>query len=75
MMAGAFGDAYGSGSKSEEALGSGADQMCVRVYGFSRYVLDNIGLEQDRFSADVQIKKAETLVDQIVEPVRILICM
>ena len=75
MMAGAFGDGYGSGSKSEEAIGCGADQLCVRVYGFSRYVLDNIGLEQDRFSADVQIKKAETLVDQTVEPVRILICM
>ena len=75
MMAGAFGDGNGSSSKPKEALGCGADQLCVRVYGFFRDVLDNIGFEQDRFSRNVQIKKAETLLDQIVEPVRILICM
>ena len=75
MMPWAFGDGYGSGSQPEEGFGCGADQLRVRVHRFSWNVFDNVGLEQDRFSADVQIEEPESLVDQFVEFVRVLVCM
>lgn len=75
MMSWSFADGHGGRVESEKGFGRGADELRVGVYRPTRNVFDDVGLQQNRFAAHVQIEEAESLVDEFVEFVRVLISM
>ena len=75
MMPWSFADGNGGRSESEEGFGRGTDELRIGVHRFSWNVFDDVGFQQNRFSADVQIEEPESLIDEFVEFVRVLVCM
>jgi hypothetical protein len=69
-----FADGHRRRIETEESVCSGADELSVGVDGFPRGVFDDVGFEQNRFSADVQIEEPECFVDELIEFVRVLFC-
>jgi hypothetical protein len=54
-----------------ESFSCSADQLRLGVHRSSGNVFNDIGLENNRIAADVQIEKAKSLVDELVEFVRV----
>ena len=73
MMPGALSNGNGSGSQAQERFGRGADQLSVSIHRFPGDVLHQVGLEKDRFPANVQIEEPEALINQLVEFVGVLV--
>ena len=61
MMPRAFADDYRSCVKPEERFGGGADQLSIRVYGFPGDVCNDVGFEQNRLSADIEVEEPQYL--------------
>jgi hypothetical protein len=61
--------------QSDEGFGSGTDELSVGVDGSFRDVFDDVGFEQNGFPADVQIEEPKPVVDELIEFVRVLVCV
>ena len=75
MMSWPFADGYRGRIESEEGFGGGPDELRIGVYRPSGNVFDDVRFEQNRFSSDVQIEEPESVVDEFVEFVRVLVGM
>src|SRR2546429_750946 len=75
MMPWAFPNRYRGGAEAEEGFGRGADELRIGVNWFSRDAFNNIGFKENRFSADVEMEEPKTVKHQLIEFVRILICI
>ena len=73
MMAGAFSNSNGSGTKPQKSFRHSADQMSVSIHGSAGDVLHQVGLEQDGFPANVQIERPDSVINQLVEFVGVLV--
>ena len=73
VMTGAFSDGYGSGSQPQKRFGRAADQLRVSIHGSAEDVLHQVGLEQDGFPANVQIERPDSVINQLVEFVGVLV--
>ena len=71
VMPRTFADGDRRGIQPQESLSGRSDKLRLRVHRPSGNVFDDIGLEKNRFAADVQIEEAESLVDECVEFVRV----
>src|SRR5262249_2369625 len=71
MMARPFSHGDRSCVTTQESFSRSANQLRVGVYWSTGNVFDDIGLEKNRFAADIQIEKADSPVDELVEFVRV----
>src|ERR1051326_6541768 len=70
LMARAFADHYGCGIEPKESFRGGAYELCISVYRLFGNEFNDVGLQQNGFSADVQIEKSDSPIYEIVEFVR-----
>lgn len=73
MMPWTFADCDGSSVEAEEGFGCGTDELGIGIHRFSWNVFNHVGLQENRFSADVHIEELKSFVDEFVKFVRVLV--
>ena len=73
MMARAFADDYGCGIEPKESFRGGGYELRISVYRLSGNEFNDVGLQQNGFSADIQIEESDSPIQEIVEFVRVSI--
>jgi hypothetical protein len=73
MMTRSLAHCYRGRVEAKEGFGCSANELGVGIHRLPWNVFDDVGLQKNRFSPDVQIEEPESIVDELIEFVRVLL--